>query len=66
MSNYCQATRQQNNYIANVRRYATIRMGSGGTIWANPPNTQCIGCLAFQDLLRVALWLRFRSARHDE
>eukprot|EP00971_Amphidinium_carterae_P002417 47874-Amphidinium_carterae.1 len=30
MSNYCQATRRQKTYIASVRRYATIRMGSGG------------------------------------
>eukprot|EP00971_Amphidinium_carterae_P154945 3072394-Amphidinium_carterae.1 len=60
MSNYCQATRRQKSYITSVRRYASIRMGSGGIVWGNPPNTQCTGGLAFEDLLRAALWLRFR------
>eukprot|EP00971_Amphidinium_carterae_P044982 884657-Amphidinium_carterae.1 len=52
MSNHCQATRQHKSDIASVRRYATIRMGSGGIVWAKPPNTQCTDCLAFEDILR--------------
>eukprot|EP00971_Amphidinium_carterae_P212728 4221721-Amphidinium_carterae.1 len=66
MSNSCQATRRQKDYIASVRRYTTIRMGSGGIVWANPPNTQCFDCRAFEDLLCAAFWLRFGSAGHDE
>eukprot|EP00971_Amphidinium_carterae_P247472 4913976-Amphidinium_carterae.1 len=66
VANYCQATRPQKSKIASDRRCATIRMGSGGVVWAKPPNTQCIDCLAFENILRAAVWLRFRSARRDE
>eukprot|EP00971_Amphidinium_carterae_P113138 2241123-Amphidinium_carterae.1 len=50
--------------LGRVRRYATIRMGSCGIVWVKPPNTQCTHCLAFEDQLRAALWLRFESAGH--
>eukprot|EP00971_Amphidinium_carterae_P062671 1240540-Amphidinium_carterae.1 len=65
MSNCRQTARRQTCDTASVRRGATIRMGSGGIVWAKPPNTQFIDCLAFEDLPRVALWLRFRSAGHE-
>eukprot|EP00971_Amphidinium_carterae_P134306 2660800-Amphidinium_carterae.1 len=40
-------------------------MGSGGSVWAKPPTSQRIDCLTFEDLLRVALWVRFGSAGHE-
>eukprot|EP00971_Amphidinium_carterae_P237815 4721281-Amphidinium_carterae.1 len=61
----CGAHRQTLN-IASVGRRVTIRMGSGGNVWAKPPSTQRIGCSAFEDLLRVAFWLRFASAGQEE
>eukprot|EP00971_Amphidinium_carterae_P270470 5366422-Amphidinium_carterae.1 len=64
MSNCCKKVRGQANDIANVRRCATIRMGSGGSVWAKPSATQCIACLTFKDLLRIALRHRFGSAVH--
>eukprot|EP00971_Amphidinium_carterae_P343442 6483192-Amphidinium_carterae.1 len=50
--------------IACVRHCATIRMGSGGTVRAKPPSTKPIDRLAFEDLLRFALWRRFETAGH--
>eukprot|EP00971_Amphidinium_carterae_P184104 3655180-Amphidinium_carterae.1 len=66
MSNSSQKPCRKTHAAPGVGRYATICMGSGGIVWAKPPNAQCIDCLAFEDLLRVALWLRFGSAQHDE
>eukprot|EP00971_Amphidinium_carterae_P259977 5158185-Amphidinium_carterae.1 len=65
MSNCRQTARRQTCNSASLRRSATIRMGSGGIVWAKPSNTQCIDCLAFEDLPRIALWLRFGSAGHE-
>eukprot|EP00971_Amphidinium_carterae_P204000 4048190-Amphidinium_carterae.1 len=66
MSNSCQKVCRQRHATASVGRYATIHMASGGIVWAKPSNTQCADCPAFEDLLPVALWLRFGSAGHDE
>eukprot|EP00971_Amphidinium_carterae_P030244 595100-Amphidinium_carterae.1 len=58
-------TCRQMHAIASVRRCATVRMGSGGSVWAKSSTTQCIDCLTFEDLLRVALWHRFGSLGHE-
>eukprot|EP00971_Amphidinium_carterae_P031994 630244-Amphidinium_carterae.1 len=62
---HCCEARRPTCDIAKGRRCATIHVGGGGSVCAKPTSAQRIDCLSFEDLRRVALWLKCGSAGHE-